>query len=613
VTNTATDESFEELIEFLRDKRGFDFSGYKRSSLMRRTRKRMHDVGVESFPDYRDFLEVHQEEFAALFDTVLINVTSFFRDAAAWTYLDETVLPELVSLAESRPLRIWNPGCASGEETYTLAMLLAERLGADRLSGLVKIYATDIDEQAIEAARQGSYPPKALEGVPEDLRARYFEARDARYSADVSLRRAMIFGRHDLVNDAPISRLDLLVCRNTLMYLNRETQSRVLMRFNFALNDRGVLFLGRSEMLLTHTNLFAPLEQRHRIFRKVPQVTLRDRLIALTQAGEEGEPAGPAVGGTLRDAAFEASLTPQLVVDTAGTLALANAAAMKLFELDGIDVGRPFEDLTVSYRPVNLASLVERSVAEQRPQALVAIEATGSEGDGLFLDVVASPLLGEDGAVVGTSITFTDVSPHVQLQSELERSNRELEVAYEELQSTNEEFATTNEELQSTVEELETTNEELQSTLEEHEATNEELQAANEELQTTNDELRQRTDELDQANGVLKGVLGGIDIGVIVLDSRLHLLSWNERSFDLWGLRQEEVVGRTVHELDIGLPTEQVEQSALACFREGSRIDGGVVDAVSRRGKPVRCRLTALPLASHSGQRGVIVLVEELA
>jgi two-component system CheB/CheR fusion protein len=203
----------EALLEYLKRTRGFDFTGYKRASLERRVLKRMQAVGIASIADYVDFLEVHPEEFAGLFNTVLINVTSFFRDPSTWEFFAQNVVPDIAARrTPPAPIRIWSAGCASGEEAYTLAMLFAEQLGIDAFTESVKIYATDVDEDALARGRQGGYTKDAVEIVPSELRERYFEAADGKFTFRKDLRRQVIFGRHDLIQDAPISRVDLLVC-----------------------------------------------------------------------------------------------------------------------------------------------------------------------------------------------------------------------------------------------------------------------------------------------------------------------------------------------------------------------------------------------------------------
>ena len=270
--------TLETLLAFVKDTRGFDFTGYKRSSVERRVSKRMAEVEAQTYDDYVDYLELHAEEFAELFNTILINVTSFYRDAAPWEYITNEVIPSLADRAPGTPLRVWCAGCASGEEAYTLAMCFARVVGTDALRERVKIYATDVDEAALDQARQGAYPPRQLEPVPSEDLERFFERTGQRYVFRKDLRRSVIFGRNDLVHDAPISRIDLLVCRNTLMYFTAETQARILRRFHFALDPQGYLMLGRSELLLTHPDLFSPLEIKQRVFRKVLGTPLRERV-----------------------------------------------------------------------------------------------------------------------------------------------------------------------------------------------------------------------------------------------------------------------------------------------------------------------------------------------
>src|SRR4051812_15428507 len=303
----------------------------------------MEAIDVEGYDEYLDYLLVHPDEFTQLFNTILINVTGFFRDPDAWTYLGEELLPSILRRREGQPIRVWSAGCASGEEAYTLAMVLAEQLGIDEFRERVKIYATDVDEEALAQARQASYTQRELEAVPEELRGRYFEPVGNRFVFRKELRRSVIFGRNDLVQDAPISHVDVLACRNTLMYFNAETQAQVLNRMHFALRPDGVLFLGKAEMLLTHAAYFRPIELKRRFFKKIP-VEPRDRRSLSTPGA-----AGPAVEERaevgLAHAALMSSAAAQIVLDTEGRLVLSNNRAMHLFGLTARDVGRPIQDL----------------------------------------------------------------------------------------------------------------------------------------------------------------------------------------------------------------------------------------------------------------------------
>jgi two-component system CheB/CheR fusion protein len=272
VEPTGTDESDPEwcgLLEYLLTARGFDFHGYKPASLARRIRKRMNLVGLKSFAAYQQHLESHPTEFATLFNTILVNVTGFFRDPAAWEAIRTAVVPEILAgKSPDEPVRAWSAGCATGEEAFTIAMILAEALGEDAFRERVKIYATDVDEDALNTARHAAYQANQVEAVPPELREKYFEQVDDVYFFRKSLRRQVIYGRHDLINDTPISRIDLLTCRNTLMYLNAETQARVLARLHFALNEGGFLLLGRAETLIAHGHNFVAVDLKQRLSRK---------------------------------------------------------------------------------------------------------------------------------------------------------------------------------------------------------------------------------------------------------------------------------------------------------------------------------------------------------
>ena len=605
----------EAILEYLKRTRGFDFTGYKRASLERRILKRMQAVGVSSMPEYLDYLEVHPDEFAGLFNTVLINVTSFFRDPSTWEYFADTVIPDLVArrLAPT-PIRIWSAGCASGEEAYTLAMLFAEHLGVEEFKDAVKIYATDVDEDALARGRQGAYAADAIENVPDALRDKYFEAAEGRFTFRKDLRRQVIFGRHDLIQDAPISRVDVLVCRNTLMYFNAETQAKILSRFHFALNDGGILFLGRAETMIAQPGAFTPIDLKRRLSSKLAAPGGSRERFPIAIASDGADPAAKPAA-SLQELALDNVPAPQLTVDASGNLVSANERARVLFDITPANVGRPLRDLKISYRPADLRTLLDRVFVERRPATMKDIEWPFGPGESRWLDLHVVPLLApRANSILGASISFIDVTPAKRLQHDLERANHELESAYEELQSTNEELETTNEELQSTIEELETTNEELQSTNEELETMNEELQSTNEELHTTNDELRVRSDDLNQANAFLGSILSSMRCAVVVVDADLRVLAWNPVAEEFWGLREDEVRGRNVLGLDIGLPTERLKQPLRACIHGTKDYVPLTLDAVNRRGRAMQCHVAISPLRTRDDAiHGAILLMEENA
>ena len=594
--NNYEERIFEQLLEYLQQVRGFDFTGYKRSTLKRRVQKRMHSCGIENFGDYLDYLEVHPEEFAPLFNTILINVTAFFRDPDAWQQLQTQILPNLLKEKKGEPIRVWSTGCASGEEAYTAAMILAEALGIEQFRERVKIYATDVDEGALNQARHATYGAEEIEPIPEELQLRYLEPIGNLYRIRSEIRSNAIFGRHDLVQDAPISRSDLLICRNTLMYFNSETQGQVLARLHFALNQTGVLFLGKAEMLFTRANLFTPINLKHRIFSKVAKVNLRDRLLVLAQGGNEEASNNLSNHVRLREVTFNTSPIAQIVVEKNGNLVLANRKARLMFDIKFQDLGKPLQNFEVSYRPLELRSRIEE-IYNTGELIIVSDLKSHISGQVRYFDVQFLPLQENGSDVIGVSITFTETTHYHQLQEELATSKQELETTNEELQSSNEELETTNEELQSSNEELETMNEELQS--------------SNEELQTVNDELRLRTQELDETNAFLNSILTSLQAGVIVIDRQGYILAWNPEATNIWGLRAEEVEGESLFSLDIGLPVGELQQPIRECLA-GETNQELLLQAVNRRGRSLQCRVSLYPLSGIREEvRGVIVLTEE--
>jgi two-component system CheB/CheR fusion protein len=562
---------------------------------------------------------VHPEEFGHL-NAILINVTSFFRDEQAWEFLRERIIPDILAKkGGDDTIRVWSAGCASGEEAYSLAILFAEALGPEKFKQRVKIYATDISDAALGRARQATYSEREMEVVGPELRKKYFTQHGGNFVFDADLRRAVVFGRHDLINDSPISRVDLLLCRNTLMYFNSETQGRILQRFHFALADDGYLMLGKAEMLLSNGDLFTPVDLKRRIARKIQRAG-NDRawfLAPAVQGGPAGQappqqPADPArptapehraQESDLKDAAIRSAPMAFVLVDADGMLVMANEHARTLFGLSADDIGRRFSELSICYRPVELRPYIQQAVASGAAVTLQEVEWQVPPGAvPMSSEVTVAPLLGRDGSPLGVSVSYADISQFRKLEGELRESNQALETAQEELQ-------TTNEELQSTVEELETTNEELQSTNEELETMNEELQSTNEELRTSNDELRQRSDQLDHIESFWGSVIRGLPAGMIVLDADLRVQVWNTKAEDLWGLRPDEVRGRHFMNLDFGLSTDQL-RGPLREAQAGRTPEPLVLDAVNRRGRSIRCRVELTPMGGKA-PHGVLVLMQE--
>ena len=600
----------ESLLEYLRDTRSLDFTGYKRPSLTRRIRKRMHEVDAERFDDYRDVLESDPAEQARLVDTILINVTAFFRDEDAWQFLADEVVPGIVEAAGDGPIRVWSAGCASGEEAYSLAMVFADHVGVDEFRHRVKIFATDTDDGALAEARRGVYTHRQLEPVSAERIERYFEPVDDGFAFRSDCRRQVIFGSNDVTADAPISHLDLLVCRNVLMYLVTDTQRHVLHRFHYALEPHGHLFLGKAETISARSDLFDPVDSQLRLFRRTPGPDLPQGIGALAERVGSDD--------VLHELALAATPVAQIVLDVEGRVSGVNTRARAMLGVSVDDIGRSFRVLDLAHRPVELAPHIEQAYAERQPVVLHDVSRPLADGQLQFLEISIAPLRTSAGVDLGVSVTFADVTELGRTRMDLEQSGRDLEVANRSLRTTNEELETAVEELQSTNEELETTNEELQSANEELETMNEELQSANEELETMNEELLTQTDRIEAARRFLTGILDAVPLGLAVVDEQLDVVLWNQTAEHLFGLRAADVVDRSFLALDFGLPVGSIGPLLHAVAgddvpRRARDSRSTVVEAEDARGMRFSCRVSVGRIGrATDGDTRLMVLMEPI-
>jgi two-component system CheB/CheR fusion protein len=567
----------------------------------------MQQLGVHSFADYLKYIRNTPGETGDLLNTVLINVTRFFRDPQAWDALAREVLPVMFrSKQPGTSLRVWCAGCATGEEAYSVAILLFELLGSRMREYEIKIYATDNDEHALSVARHAEYPPEALRGVRPEIKARYFTGEKVlRVTREV--RRLVIFGRSNILSDAPISHVDLLVCRNLLIYFDPAAQARIMARFRYALNDGGVLFLGKSESQLKRNPDFIPINARWRIFQR------RYKSDGPGWPDGSRESAMAAEADNKRqelerlklfyDAILDTLEPGVLVLDSSDAVITENDKILKLWELPGKLGGRKLQDTELCERCPELKQYLEES---RRPSPhTVRFECPAASSTVLTMTI--RPIMAQSGSgQVGTLIYMENVTSRVTLQNTIE----ELETTAEELQSTNEELETTNEELQSTNEELETTNEELQSTNEELETTNEELQSLNEELETTNEELSSRTRELDELNARYSEMMERMPWPVFLVNNDTVIYMFNSAAQKLFGFARPSDQGMRLEQLPLDNRTRQsmvrrlhqVVQTGRESHMRGANI------VTNRFSGVVDLRFT--PLAASGSTQGVIVMFE---
>ncbi|AFY85805.1 CheR family methyltransferase [Chroococcidiopsis thermalis] len=455
------DRDFEALLDYLKRNQSCDFTGYKRPTLMRRFSCRMQQLHIERYQDYLQYLQSHSQEWIELLDSILINVSSFFRDREAWDYLASDIVPQIIASKQpDEPIRVWSAGCASGQEVYSLLILFAEALGIESCLQRVQLYATDVDKVALQQARQAVYRANEVKGLAPDLLKKYFEPTEQGYAFDRRLRRRVICGCNNLAEDAPMSKIDLLACRNTLMYFNPDIQARILVRFHFALKNNGFLFLGKHETLTAQRPIFMLENIKHRIYIKGLHLELGDRL-SITPKFRLKEASDSLVSQLcFWQAAFETSPFAQLSVDLNNRLVAANEQANFLFRLTLSDWSLPFSELLPG-KLVSSHVAIGKFYCDRRPVNLKNIKWITSEGT-KYLDIFIAPVFSTNNDLLGVNLTFIDVSDRQQIIEKLEYKYSELARVSETCQETKTALDTTRIELEETQKELEALHQEIQ-------------------------------------------------------------------------------------------------------------------------------------------------------
>lgn len=403
-----TSQELEVLLDYLKHSKKCDLTGYKRSTLMRRFQHRMQSINIDSYQSYLRYLQVHPQEYLALLDDVLINVTSFFRDRDAWEYLAAEIVPKIIaSLQPNEPIRVWSAGCATGEEIYSFLILLAETLGIEECLQRVQCFATDADRAALGKARQAIYSELELSSIPANLREKYFKQTETGYVFHPELRQKVVFGDRDLIDDSPISKIDLLICRNVIMYFNLKTQEDVLASFHFALKDNGFLFLGNTETIINPPQRFHLLSIKHHIYAKGANLELYDYLPLDQRYQNKLALEAEIQQYDLWQAAYESSPFAQLAVDTDSNLIAVNEQANTLFGLTLKDLYRPFAELKVAKLLDNGAEV--SAFYRDRPTTLKNIQCKAARGTKYF-DIFITPVLSQTKSLQAVNLTFIETN-----------------------------------------------------------------------------------------------------------------------------------------------------------------------------------------------------------
>ena len=574
---TATDdERLTRILALLRERTGHDFSSYKRSTIRRRVDRRMVVTQAESLDDYARVLGADGVETETLFRELLIGVTNFFRDPGAWEALAAKVLPEIVAGRRAgESMRAWVPACSTGEEAFSLAILLQEQAEQAKRHLPIQIFATDIDTEAIERARTGLYPDSIAADVSPERLARFFSQEADGYRVRKSVRDLVVFAVQDVIKDPPFSHLDLVSCRNLLIYMSGDLQHRLMPLFHYALDDGGYLLLGTSETVGSSGDRFSVIDKKWKIYRREPGSARSPRPLSGSGSGFVPTPVAGREPDRKAAATGVRALTEKTLLDRhtpAGVLVSAEGNVLYFHGRTGRYLepaaGEASTRLADMARPGfkrELAISLRKAITEDGPVRFDGLRVK-TNGDFALIDLVVERIDAPDVAKGIYLVLFEERegveeteagagapggSPeHEQRIADLER---DLSTKEEYLRTAVEELETSNEELKSTNEELQSSNEELQSTNEELETSKEELQSVNEELITVNAELQQKIEELSRANNDMNNLLAGTGIGTVYVDNQLRIQRFTPAATQIINLIQADVgrpIGDIVTRLD---------------------------------------------------------------
>ena len=568
------------ILSHVRARTGHDFTRYKRGTVLRRLGRRLQVQRMETLGDYLAFLRQHPDEVHALFADLLISVTTFFRNPEAWHALATEVVPRLFDHVDGNgPIRVWVPGCASGEEAYSVAILLLEEAHRRAVRPGVQIFASDLDERALAIARDGRYPRTIAADVSEERLHRFFRDEGEQYCVTKELRESVLFATHNLLRDPPFSRLDLVSCRNLLIYLDRESQEQVFGVFRYALRPGGTLFLGASET--ADGQNFRVADKKHRVFQvresttasaaRLPDLLLTPRVrppgLPNVTSGATAAPA-PAASGTVHRRLLEALAPPSILVDV-------ERDAVHLSETVGQFLRPPSgpltHDVTRLVRPelqpelqAALFHALERGESTLTP--FVPIEV---EGAARRVALLVRPRTGDAAErmalvmfIEGDATAAPDAAPDDQEQSaSLLQLQDELRQARQRLNGAHERFTVNTDELRAANEELQSINEEYRSTAEELETSREELQSTNEELDAVNEELKSKLQEISRAHDDLENLMAATEIGTLFLDRSFRIARFTPPVADLFSITEADR-GRSISDFTHRLDYAELQNDA---------------------------------------------------
>ncbi|MBA1241639.1 CheR family methyltransferase [Pseudomonas japonica] len=593
--DARADEHFiHDILIHLRAATGHDFRHYKRATILRRIERRLQVTAQPNLEAYYNFLLNHGEEAKSLLGDMLIGVTNFFRDREAFEALERDVLPGMIkaSLEKDPPdeLRVWSAGCSTGEEAYSLAMVITDMMETEGHGGKMQVFATDIDERAISIARGATYPEAIVTDVPPAQLRQYFLKEGERYRVRKEIRERILFANHSLLSDPPFSQIDLITCRNLLIYLSRDVQREILQTFHFALRPGGYLFLGTSESADSCPELFTPVDKKNRIFRARPvSGSLRRSAIMprsayvranVMQASEEA-PARRHLFKDVHRRAVEKYAPPSVIVDTSGEILHMTEGAGRYLRHIG---GEPTRSLLLLILPslrLELRTTLFQVQQSQQPVVSRAVRVSEA-GEDRLIQIAIEPYRDDETDAEYTFIQFRHaeaVEDTLHLASADYAENtiianleRELQRTKGQLQETIEHSEVSSEELKASNEEMQAVNEELRSATEELETSKEELQSINEELLTVNHELKMKVEETDKVNDYLTNLIASTDIATVFVDRGMRIKWFTPRATDIFSMIPVDT-GRSLLDITHRLNYPNLAEDAEEVFRTLSVIE----------------------------------------
>jgi two-component system CheB/CheR fusion protein len=597
------------VCEHVRHRLGHDFSQYKRSTMLRRIQRRMQVVGASTGEEYLERLRSNADEAGLLFRDLLINVTCFFRDAEAFDVLRREVIPELLrDKGASDTVRIWTPGCSSGEEAYSIAIMIAETLSRMQARPGVQIFATDIDEAMLQKARAASYPESAVKDVPLELLDRYFYAQDEEYVLTQSVRDMVRVSNHNLIKDPPFSRVDMIVCRNLLIYLNANLQQRLIPVFHYALKPNGWLFLGSAENIAARNDIFDTVDAAAKVYRRrgahrqSVAMPLFVQPLALAVTSHPGAAEGQRLPTERADSAarrvLERYAPPYVVVNAENDIARSSSRTGKYLELAEGTPSTKVTDLAKRGLRSAVRSVLESARASRKRTIKRDVRVEGDDDSVSVVDVIADPL-NEDEILLIFQDAGTGREPDVDVDLQAESYSQE-----ERIKQLEDELDETRSRLRTTVEERETSNEELKSSNEEMMSMNEELQSTNEELATVNEELKNKVEQLARANSDLENFIESTQVPTIFLDRKMRIRSFTPATRALFRF-QDQDRGRPFSDVVSRADQRQLEELGCKVLETGEPIEQELVIDAGRECYALR----VLPYRDLNGAIDGVILV----